>query len=58
MANFLSGKKSYIGAIVAGASAVLVYLGYPEQAKLVASAGLTLFGVGIAAKMQKGIDNK
>jgi small-conductance mechanosensitive channel len=58
MDKIFNGRKSIYGAMIAGAGAVLAYLGYPEQAKLVASMGATLFGIGIAHKMQKGIDNK
>jgi hypothetical protein len=58
MKELFNGKKSIIGAIIAGAGAVLAYLGYIEQAKLVASLGGTLFGIGIAHKMQKGNDSK
>lgn len=56
MKNLIDGKKTYIGAIIAGVGAVLLYLGYPNEAKLVAGMGGTLFGVGIAHKMQKGND--
>jgi small-conductance mechanosensitive channel len=58
MKKFFGGGKSVGGAIIAGAGAIAAYLGYPDVGALVASLGATLFGVGIAHKLQKGNDNK
>jgi hypothetical protein len=54
--SLFNGKKSITGAIIAGAGAVATYLGYPDAGEMVMYLGGSLFGIGIAHKMQKGND--
>ena len=56
MKKFFGGGKSVGGAIVAGAGAIACYLGYPDVGKMIIGLGGSLFGIGIAHKLQKGND--
>lgn len=56
MKKIFDGKKSIGGAIVAGVGAITAYLGYPDVGEMVMYLGGSLFGIGIAHKLQKGND--
>lgn len=57
--NFFNGKKTYIGAVVAGVSSLmLVFMPdlSPEGVEILVASknfGLTLFGIGTAHKLDK-----
>lgn len=59
MKKFFDGKKSIVGAIIVGTSAICAYLGVdPSIVELIKGLGASLFGVGIAHKVQKVVTNK
>lgn len=50
---FLDGYKSYLGALLYGLGSALVALGYVDVGNWLVMGGTTLFGVGIAHKVEK-----
>lgn len=58
MKSLFGSGKTFMGAIIVAAGAVLSYLGYADVAKLVMTLGGGLGTVGVAHKVQKLVDKK
>jgi len=53
MKKFFGGGKTFIGAIIVGASAIVGFCGYPDVAKLIGGLGASLGVIGIGHKIEK-----
>ncbi len=53
MRHFMSGYKSYTGAVMMAASAILNVAGMPEHADPIMRFGQALLGAGLAHKLVK-----
>ena len=49
----LTGYKTYLGAALIGAGAIIEVLGYPELGAAIKNFGLMLMGIGIGAKIER-----
>ena len=58
MKDFFGGGKSIAGMVIVAAGAIANYLGYPDIGKLIAGLGASLFGIGLAHKVEKIKKNK